>query len=145
MPLVEETIEIDIDPSDLFPIISDFEKYPEIMESVEQVNILERGEGYTISEWTTKVEGRVIKWTEKDYFKPSENRIDFELIKGDVKSYGGFWQLENDGSTTKVTFSINFRLGVPMFETVIHPILAKKLRENMKQMLADLKNRCVRC
>ncbi|MCL6472187.1 MAG: SRPBCC family protein [Firmicutes bacterium] len=141
MPLVEETIEMSIDPSKLFPIITDFEKYPEIMEDVKEVNILERGDGWTVSEWINEVDGRVIRWIEKDFIKPAENRIDFEQIEGDLKIMKGFWQLENHGSVTKVIFSIYFEFGIPMIAPLIHPLLAKKLRENMKQMLTDLKKR----
>lgn len=141
MPLVEETIEITMDSTELFPIISDFEKYPDIMEDVKKVNILERGDNWSVSEWINEIDGRVIKWVEKDHIKPSENRIDFELVKGDLKTYYGFWQLDESGSDTKVTLSIYFEFGIPMIAPLIHPLLAKKLRENMKQMLADLKNR----
>ncbi|MDI6717110.1 MAG: aromatase/cyclase [Actinomycetota bacterium] len=141
MPLVEETIEISGAPEKLFPIISDFERYPDIMENVTAVNILEKGEGYTISEWITNVDGRVIRWVEKDYIKPLENRVDFELVKGDLKTFNGYWQLEESGDTTKVIFSIQFELGIPMFSAMVHPILARKLRENMKQMLSDMKHK----
>ncbi len=141
MPLVEETIEITMDSTELFPIISDFEKYPDIMEDVKKVNILERGDNWSVSEWINEIDGRVIKWVEKDHIKPSENRIDFELVKGDLKTYYGFWQLDKSGSDTKVTLSIYFEFGIPMIAPLIHPLLAKKLRENMKQMLSDLKRR----
>jgi len=141
MPLVVETIEVNLGPAELFPIISDFEKYPEIMDGVRQVNILEKGDGYSISEWISEVDGRVIKWTERDYLKPSENRIDFELVEGDLKTYGGYWQLEGNGAGTNVEFSIHFELGIPMIASLVHPLLAKKLRENMKQMLQDIKKR----
>ncbi len=141
MPLVEETIEITMDSAELFPIISDFEKYPDIMEDVKKVNILERGDNWSVSEWINEIDGRVIKWVEKDHIKPSENRIDFELVKGDLKTYYGFWQLDKSGSDTKVTLSIYFEFGILMIAPLIHPLLAKKLRENMKQMLSDLKRR----
>ncbi len=141
MPLVEETIDIAMDPSELFSIISDFEKYSDIMEGVKQVNILEQGDGYSVSEWITEIDKRVIRWIEKDFIKPAENRIDFDQVEGDLKTLKGFWQLEPNGSITKVTFSIYFEFGVPMIAPLIHPLLAKKLRENMKQMLSDLKRR----
>jgi ribosome-associated toxin RatA of RatAB toxin-antitoxin module len=130
-----------MDPMELFPIVSDFEKYPEIMDAVKQVTILERGDGYSVSEWINEAAGRVIKWTEKDYIKPAENRIDFELIKGDLKTYNGFWHLASNGSATKVVVSINFEFGVPMLAPLLHPLLAKLLRENLRQMLEALKKR----
>ena len=139
MPLIEETINVRMSPAELFPIISDFEKYPDMMADVKKVTILERGEGYTVSEWINEIDGRVIKWVEKDLIKPEENRIDFEQVKGDLKTFEGFWQLDEDGGETKVTFNISFEFGIPMLAPLLHPLLSKKLRENMKQMLSDIK------
>ncbi|OFW32057.1 MAG: hypothetical protein A2074_04005 [Candidatus Aquicultor primus] len=139
MPLIEETINVQMSTVELFPIISDFEKYPDMMADVKKVTILERGAGYTVSEWINEIDGRVIKWVEKDLIKPEENRIDFEQVKGDLKTFEGFWQLDEAGDDTKITFSISFEFGIPMLAPLLHPLLSKKLRENMKQMLADIK------
>lgn len=139
MPLIEETINVRMSAAELFPIISDFEKYPDMMADVKKVTILERGEGYTVSEWINEIDGRVIKWIEKDLIKPEENRIDFEQVKGDLKMFEGFWQLDEAGSETKITFNISFEFGIPMLAPLLHPLISKKLRENMKQMLADIK------
>ncbi|MDP2210505.1 MAG: SRPBCC family protein [Candidatus Aquicultor sp.] len=139
MPLIEETINVRMSATELFPIISDFEKYPDMMADVKKVTILERGEGYTVSEWINEIDGRVIKWVEKDLIKPEENRIDFEQVKGDLKMFQGYWQLDEASDETKITFSILFEFGIPMLAPLLHPLLSKKLRENMKQMLADIK------
>lgn len=139
MPLVEETIEIRVRPEELFPVIEDVEKFPDFMEGVKRVTYLEKGADYNISEWINEVDGRVVRWIEKDYPKQFENRIDFELVEGDLKKYYGFWQLEDKGETTKVIFSIYFEFGIPMLAGLLHPLLAKKLRDNMQEMLVALK------
>lgn len=141
MPLVEEQIDIKMDPKELFPIISDFEKYPEFMEDVKKVTILEQGDEWSTSEWVNLAVGRTIRWVEKDFVKPGENRIDFEQIEGDLKTLKGFWQLNPNGVTTKVTFSMEFEFGIPMLAPLLHPLLAKILRDNVKQMLSDLKKK----
>lgn len=141
MPLVKETIEIRAEPSVIFPIVSNYESYPYFMDNVKEVNILERGSGYELAEFVCDVDGRVIKWVEKNLYKPEENRVDFEQVKGDLKIMHGYWQLDKNGASTNVEFSIYFEFGIPMIAPLIHPLLAKKLRENMKQMLTDLKKR----
>lgn len=140
MPTVEEAIEIQRSAADIFPIVENVEGFPDFMEGVKKVTFLERGDDWTISEWITEAAGRNIKWIEKDYPKPEENRIDFELVKGDLKSFSGFWQLEANGEATRVVFNISFEFGIPMLAPLLHPVLAKILRENMKQMLESLKN-----
>ncbi|MBE0446947.1 MAG: SRPBCC family protein [Actinobacteria bacterium] len=141
MPLVVETIDIGVEPGELFPVISDYERYSDFMENVKEVNIVERCEGYELVEFILNVDGRIIKWIERNYYKPSENRIDFELVKGDLKTMGGYWQLESSGLSTKVEYSIHFEFGIPMLAPLVHPLYARKLRENMKQMLAELKKK----
>ncbi|HEY3375328.1 MAG TPA: SRPBCC family protein [Candidatus Aquicultor sp.] len=141
MPLVEESIDIKMSADQLYPIISDFESYPEIMEGVKKVTVLERGDGYTVSEWISEVDKRVIRWVERDTYIPEENRIDFKLVEGDLKMFDGFWKLDENGVNTNVTFNIEFEFGIPMLAALLHPLLAKKLRVNMRDMLADLKKR----
>ncbi len=141
MPVVEEQIDIKMDPAQLFPIISDFERYPEFMADVQKVTVLERGDGWSTSEWINLAAGRTIKWVEKDFVKPDENRIDFELVKGDLKTFEGFWLLEPNGESAKLTLRISFEFGIPMLAPLLHPLLAKILRENIKQMLTGLKKR----
>jgi len=141
VPLVEEQIDIKMKPETLFSIISDFEKYPEFMADVKKVTILEKGDEWSTSEWINEVVGRTIRWVEKDFVKPAENRIDYEQIEGDLKVLKGFWQLEPNGASTKVTFNMEFEFGIPMLAPLLHPLLTKVLRDNVKQMLADLKKK----
>lgn len=143
MPYVEEKIEINGDINELFTLISDVTLFPDFMEDVKSVEILEEGDGWKISEWVNIVDGRTIQWTEKDFILPDKNRVNFELVKGDLKSYSGFWQLENkpdDPATVDVTFAIDFEFGMPVIAVLIHPILARVLRNNMKQMLQAVKD-----
>ncbi len=141
MPVVEEQIDIKMEPATLFSIISDFEKYPEFMADVKKVTVLEKNEEYSTSEWINEVVGRTIRWVEKDFIKPDENRIDYEQIEGDLKVLKGFWQLEPTGESTKVTFNMEFEFGIPMLAPLLHPLLTKVLRDNVLQMLSDLKKK----
>ncbi|MBI4733726.1 MAG: SRPBCC family protein [Rubrobacteridae bacterium] len=140
MPSAEKTIIVDSPASDIFAIISDLERYPEFMDNVKKVEVLQDDSGQSISRWTSELDGRLFKWTERDFVKPEENRIDFDLVEGDLKEYGGFWQLNETESGTSVTFNIYMELGVPMLAMFLNPIITRKLRENVDQMLSDLEN-----
>lgn len=142
MPYVEEKIEVKGNIEEIFQLVSDVEKFPDFMEDVESVDILEEGDDWKISKWNTKADRRKIIWTEKDFIKPQENRVDFELVEGDLKSYWGFWQLgkTDNAELINITFAIDFEFGMPIIAPLIHPILARVLRANMKQMLLAIKN-----
>lgn len=147
MPLVEEKIAVTGTRDDVFTLISDFPNYPSFMENVKRVTILEEqggegGETRTVTEWVNEVDGRLISWTERDLVRPADNRIDFKLVKGDLKELSGFWSvnpLSNPVAEVEVHFSIYFEFGISMLAPLLHPLLAKKLRENMKQMLQAVK------
>lgn len=144
MPYVEEKIDVIGDINELFRLISDVTLFPDFMEDVKSVEILEEGDGWKVSKWVNDVDGRVIKWTEKDFILPDDFRINFELVEGDLKSYSGFWQLadkEDEPGVIDITFAIDFEFGMPVIAALIHPILARVLRTNMKQMLLAVKNK----
>lgn len=141
MPSVEEVINVKAPKDEIFKVISNVTDFPNFMDDVKEVEIIETGDGWNISRWVNSADGRLIKWTEKDYVKPDQHRVDFELVEGDLKSYGGFWQLEDDGEEVTVIFRVDFEFGMPVIAALIHPILARILRANMKQMLISVKNK----
>jgi ribosome-associated toxin RatA of RatAB toxin-antitoxin module len=129
--------------ADVFSIISDFEGYPKFMDNVKNVKVLDSSDGQSLSQWTSELDGRIFRWTERDLVKPEENRIEFELVEGDLKEYGGFWQLEKTDTGTSVTLNVYLELGIPMLAMFLNPIISRKLRENVSQMLSDIKNATV--
>ncbi|OIP24446.1 hypothetical protein AUK11_03350 [bacterium CG2_30_37_16] len=141
MPKVRESILVAASAERIYPIISDFEQYPVIMESIKSVNVLEKGEGYSVTEWITDVDGIKIKWTEKDIFLPEEGKIEFKILKGDLKKFDGYWAIEKHGDSSELTFYVDFELGIPMLARLLNPILVKKLRQNICAMLEDLKKK----
>lgn len=148
MPLVEERITVSARTDEIFELISNFASYPDFMENVREVQVLEHkevegGEIESVTRWSNNVDGRVITWTERDHVKPASHRIDFELIEGDLKKYSGFWNLSDshDLGGVEVNFGIYFEFGIPMLAPMLHPFLAKKLRQNMQQMLRAVKDR----
>jgi ribosome-associated toxin RatA of RatAB toxin-antitoxin module len=129
-----------MDVDKVFSIISDFENYPKFMENIKTVKILDSTDGESMSHWTAELDGRIFKYTERDVLKPEENRIEFELVEGDLKEYGGFWQLEKTDGGTSVTLNVHLELGIPMLAMFLNPIIQRKLQENIAQMLDDIKN-----
>jgi len=142
MPLVEENIKVLASPDVIYPIIKDVKKFPEFMANVNEVIIKEEADGWQISEWHNEVDGRKISWVEKDEYEPENYLIKFSLVEGDLKKYYGHWRLKRlEDNSTLVDFSIYFEFGIPMLAPLLHPLLARKLRENMRQMLTALKQK----
>lgn len=142
MPLVEEKIKVMASPDVIYPIIKDVKRFPEFMTNVNEVIIKEEADSWQISEWHNEVDGRKISWVEKDEYEPENYLIKFSLVEGDLKKYYGHWRLTPlEDNSTIVDFSIYFEFGIPMLAPLLHPLLARKLRENMRQMLTALKQK----
>lgn len=139
MPYVESNITINGDGNKVYEIIKDMASYPNFMKDLVSVEILERGEDYTISHWVTNADGRRIVWTERDTFYPEELKITYEQTEGDLKKMEGAWTIVEQADGCEVTLAVDFEFGIPMIAGLLNPILKKKVRENSENMLNSIK------
>ncbi len=139
MPYVESKITIKGDGNKIYEIIKDMASYPNFMKDLVSVEILERGEDYTVSHWVSNVDGRKIVWTERDTFYPEDLKITYVQTDGDLKKMEGAWTIETQGKECEVTLAVDFEFGIPMIAGLLNPILKKKVRENSENMLKSIK------
>ncbi len=139
MPYVESKAVIRGDSKKIYDIISNMVAYPDFMHDLVSVEILEKGENYTISHWVSNVDGRKIIWTERDVFYPQDFKITYAQTEGDLKKMEGQWLIVPHGESCEVTLSVDFEFGIPMIAGLLNPILKKKVRENSENMLNSIK------
>mgnify|MGYP003292993570 FL=1 len=139
MPYVESKITINGDGNKIYEIIKDMASYPNFMKDLVSVEILERGEDYTISHWVTNADGRRIVWTERDTFYHEELKITYAQTEGDLKKMEGAWTIVEQADGCEVTLAVDFEFGIPMIAGLLNPILKKKVRENSENMLNSIK------
>ncbi|MBR6678809.1 MAG: aromatase/cyclase [Phascolarctobacterium sp.] len=139
MPYVESKITINGDGNKIYEIIKDMASYPNFMKDLVSVEILERGEDYTISHWVTIADGRSIVWTERDTFYPEDLKITYAQTEGDLKKMEGAWTIVEQADGCEVTLAVDFEFGIPMIAGLLNPILKKKVRENSENMLNSIK------
>lgn len=139
MPYVESKIKIQGSGAKIYDIIKDMAAYPNFMKDLVSVEILERGENYTVSHWVSNVDGRKIVWTERDTFYPDELKITYAQTDGDLKKMEGQWTIVPQDGGCEVTLAVDFEFGIPMIAGLLNPILKKKVRENSENMLTSIK------
>ncbi len=121
-------------------IISDYSRYPVIMENVEEVKIHERDEKEGISEWFVKIDEAPLNWIEEDHFDKENFELRFESLEGDFDDINGQWKIENNNHDgIKILFSIDYNLGIPVIEEVLGRILKGKMKSNIDSMIAAIK------
>lgn len=141
MPYVEVTLPVKAEPHEVYPILKDMEKYPEFMEDLESVEVIERKENTTKTKWVSNVDGRIIKWTELDTFDDANMHIAYKQTEGDLRKFEGEWILTPVEAGTEIKLTVDFEFGIPMIAGLLNPILKKKVRENSMNMLQAIKNR----
>ena len=139
MLYVESKITINGDGNKIYEIIKDMASYPNFMKDLVSVEILERGEDYTISHWVTNADGRRIVWTERDTFYPKDLKITYAQTEGDLKKMEGAWRIVEQADGCEVTLAVDFEFGIPIIAGLLNPILKKKVRENSENMLNSIK------
>lgn len=139
MPKIVVTEAVSANPSEVYKLACDMEKYPEYMEDVINVQVIRCMENETLTSWDTKVDGRSFKWIEKDIFDDYNKTITYELIKGDLKEFHGQWNFKNIDGNCLVSLEVEFDLGVPILARLLNPILTKKVNSNSKAMLKAIK------
>lgn len=139
MPYVEVSKVVKANRAQILPIIKRMEDYPLFMADLKSVTVLERGDNFTITQWVSNVDGRVIEWTERDTFYDDEWRIHYQQTAGDLKKMEGEWLLSEVEEGTKITLTVDFEFGIPMIAGLLNPILKMKVSDNSENMLAAVK------
>jgi ribosome-associated toxin RatA of RatAB toxin-antitoxin module len=129
-----------VDPPRAYARVSDFARYPSLVETVRQV-VLEEPEpdGSVVSSWTVAFRSGLLQWTERDVLDPVANTITFTQLKGDFHSFSGQWRISPaaDGGTV-VVFEAAFDLGIASLEAILNPIAERTLRSNIRLIVQGL-------
>lgn len=141
MPYVEVTLPVQCPREEIYPILKKMEQYPDFMEDLVSVTVIERNGNTTVTKWVSNVDGRIIKWTELDTFDDENLHIAYSQIEGDLKKMQGEWILTPVPEGTEIKLTVDFEFGIPMIAGLLNPILKKKVRLNSENMLKAIKER----
>ncbi len=141
MPYVEASTVIKGTPQAVYALAKDMESYPQFMEDLVSLKVLEREGNQTVTAWAGRLQGKVLKWTERDTFYDDVPRINYRQLSGDLKKFEGDWRFESAGEGCKVTLTVDFELGIPMFAAMFNPLAKIVVKKNCESMLQGLKRR----
>ena len=145
MPKVNSSIEIDGPIEKVYALAKNIEEFPEFMLDVESVKVVERSDdgNRTVSEWVGLVKEfkTKVRWTEEDIWDENARTCTFNLIKGDYSKYSGFWQFVDLGGKTRFDSEIEVEYDLPLVGALIKGIIAKKMKENVDNMLSAIKTK----
>ena len=135
MPTVEVKYRVPAPIDAVYAVVSDMESYPKFMKAMESIRVVERGDGYTVTEWVARLQGVRFGWTEKDLYYPDQYRITYDQTAGDLKTFRGYWQLTSTEDGTDVVLVTEFEFGIPMLAAMLNPVAKLALKSNSVAML----------
>ncbi|MFO8059516.1 MAG: aromatase/cyclase [Bacillota bacterium] len=144
MPKVTTKIHVNASPEAAYEIACQMERYPEFFPSVDEVTVTERGEDWTVTSWVARLQGRPVKWTERDEFDEENRIIRYHQISGDLKVFRGQWTFEEEPDGCRVELVVEASLGIPMLGAALDPLVEKLIRDNCNSMLRGLKEEAER-
>lgn len=141
MPHVEVSTLIRGDRFAIYELAKDMESYPRFAPDVDSVKVIDRGPGYTVTAWQARLQGKPFRWTERDEFDDQTPGIRYRQVDGDLKRFEGEWRFEAQGEDCKVTLTVDFELGIPMFAAMLNPIARVVVKKNSEGLLEGLRRR----
>jgi len=132
MALASSSIIIDVEPSKLFDVITDFEKYPEFLKEVSDIKMVDQGE----NQWTVTFYVSIIKkvdYTLKLKGDPGKSVTWSLAKKGFMKQNDGSWQLKDLGNgKTKATYTTEVNLGLLAPKSVVNMLVSTSFPAMLK-------------
>ena len=145
MAKVQSSIEINGALEEVYALAKNVETFPEFMPDLKSVKIVERSDdgSRTVSEWVGIVKEfkTTLKWTEEDIWDDAAKTCTFSMIKGDYSKYLGLWTFKDIGGKTQFDSEIEVEYDVPLVGALIKGLIAKKMKENVDNMLLAIKQK----
>ena len=138
----EVTIELPIRApiDEVWKILVDVEGYPEAMEHVRSVRVVEQvDERVRHVAWSVLLKGSVLEWVEEEHMDPENHSIVFRQLSGDLEFFDGHWALKaNGGGHTDAVFEVLFEIGIPPLAEMLNPVAQRALHESCTEMLRGI-------
>jgi ribosome-associated toxin RatA of RatAB toxin-antitoxin module len=131
-----------------FERISDFARYPDLVDVVRSVTVHPASPGaLEHSDWEVYFRNGILRWSEADRKDGGSRSITFEQTHGDFDSFRGSWSIAAadadcadgaDCADCAVTFRTEFDFGIPSLAGILDPIAERVFKETIARVLAGL-------
>lgn len=143
MPKVESSVHIDAPLSKVYAVARDNRSFPEFMEDVKSLAVIEEDGPRVVSDYVGVVPafGLKVRWRQEDIWDDEAKTCVFRQLSGDYDHLAGVWKFtEHDGGTLFVS-DLDYEYIVPglgpLVKKVVHNIVVK----NMDGILKAIKSR----
>lgn len=143
MPTVETTVHINAPLDRAYAVARDNRSFPDYMEDVKSINVLEDDGKRVVSEYVGVVSAFNIKvrWTQEDVWDHENHSCVFRQLKGDYDRMDGVWTFETEGDGTLFKSVLHYDYVVPGLGPLVGKVIHGLVVKNMDAMLGAIKKR----
>jgi ribosome-associated toxin RatA of RatAB toxin-antitoxin module len=127
-----------IDAGTAFDTLADFRHYADLVDVVRSVELDRPANGPAYSTWVVEFRNGLLRWTEEDWFRRDQLRLDFMQIEGDFEEFYGGWVLEPTPDGVKAALIADFDFGVPSLASIVEPVAERVLTDVTQLILLGL-------
>jgi coenzyme Q-binding protein COQ10 len=140
MALANRTEIYDIDINKLYDVILDYAKYPEFVDGVDSIEVLESSESGALVKYSINLIKQFTYTLKLTHEKP--NKVSWVLESGDIfKSNVGGWDLKDLGDgKTEVTYSLEIGLKIFAPKMIVNKLTSSNLPSMMKAFIDRAKS-----
>ena len=144
MPRIEQSVTIHAPVAHVFRIAKNVEAFPQIMEDLQSLTVLERSADgtRTTTEWVGLIrEFRMtVKWVQEDRWDDTGYRDDFVMLRGDMDRMEGYWQFTSDADAiTRFDSMVDYEYNVPLIGPMVKSLIKKKMMDNLQATMDAIK------
>jgi uncharacterized membrane protein len=142
VPVVETTTWINAPLERVYGIAKDNRAFPEFMNDVKSLEIVEQDGPRVVSDWVGLVPafGLKVKWRQEDVWDDAARACAFRQIQGDYDRLDGEWTFSEENGGTRFSSVVNYEYVVPglgpLVKKVVHGLVVKNL-EGVLQAIKD--------
>ena len=124
--------------ADVYETLSDFARYPELSDAVQEVVVTEVSDTVTISRWEVTFRAGLLRWTEEDHFDRDALTITFRQLEGDIALFDGTWRCTEAEDGAEIAFDARLDMGIPSLADALEPIAVRTLIDNTVSIVTGL-------
>ena len=124
--------------AEVYETLSDFARYPELSDAVQEVVVTEVSDTVTISRWEVTFRAGLLRWTEEDQFDRDALTITFRQLEGDIALFDGTWRCTEAEDGAEIAFDARLDMGIPSLADALEPIAVRTLIDNTVSIVTGL-------
>lgn len=143
MPAVASSTWINAPLDRVYSIAKDNSAFPEYMQDVESLTVIEVDGGRVVSDYVGIVSAFRLKvrWQQEDVWDDEAHTCAFRQLKGDYDQFEGLWSFREEKGGTRFESSLNYEYVVPGLGAMVGKVIQGLVQKNSDAVLEAIKQR----